>query len=133
MIEAKEMQRNGEAVNTGEERMKNKQTVEGRPDKSRVSRSEDGFAALFGKNGAEHFRTHWLEIQSRFVEDPNLSVKQADELVTNLIKNIMGTFADNRTSLEKQWKSGDKVSTEDLRVALKRYRSLFNRLLSLEP
>jgi len=133
MIEAKEMPRNGEALTTGEERMKNKPTVEGRPDQSRVSRSEAGFAAVFGKNGAEHFRRHWLEIQSGFVEDPNLSVKQADELVTNLIKNILGAFADKQMSLEKQWKSGDQVSTEDLRVALKRYRSLFNRLLALEP
>jgi len=133
MIEAKEIPIYEEAVIRGEEQMKIKQTVEGHPDKSHASKSEDGFASLFGKNEAEHFRTHWLEIQSRFVEDPNLSVKQADELVTNLIKNIMGTFADKRMSLEKQWKRGDKVSTEDLRVVLRRYRFLFNRLLSLEP
>jgi hypothetical protein len=33
--------------------------------------------------------------------------------------------------LEKQWDRGDNVSTEDLRVALQRYRSFFDRLLNL--
>ncbi len=33
--------------------------------------------------------------------------------------------------LEQQWSRGDDVSTEDLRIALKRYRSFFDRLLSL--
>ena len=35
-----------------------------------------------------------------------------------------------RASLEKQWDSGDNVSTEDLRVALQRYRTFFGKLLN---
>ncbi len=93
---------------------------------------EEGFAPLFENNQAKDFRSQWLEIQSRFVDDPTVSVRQADELVTHVIDNITQTFADERTSLENQWHSGDKVSTEDLRVALRRYRSFFDRLLSLE-
>jgi len=131
----KETHRTGVAVlDMGDERIRNDQTAEAeeRPDESRGLRNKSESASLFEKNKAEHFRARWLEIQSRFVDDPNVSVKDADELVTNVIRNITSTFADERISLESQWKRGDKVSTEDLRVALRRYRSFFNRLLSLE-
>src|SRR5580704_857730 len=40
-------------------------------------------------------------------------------------------FVDERSALEKQWDRADNVSTEDLRVALQRYRSFFDRLLKL--
>jgi len=129
----KETHRTGVAViDVGEARMRNDQIAVDRPSENYGAMSEAEFAPLFESRVAEKFRAHWLEIQSRFVEDPNVSVKDADELVTNVIRNITRTFADKRVSLENQWKKGDKVSTEDLRVALKRYRSFFNRLLSLE-
>jgi hypothetical protein len=122
----------GDAAETSEEQMRNEQIGEERSDQNKNSmRDDENFAPLFENNEAEQFRSQWLEIQSRFVDDPSVSVKDADELVANVIKNITRTFADKRTSMETQWKSGD-VSTEDLRVALKRYRSFFDRLLTLE-
>lgn len=148
----KEKQMNIDAVDTadihdrGEERMRNEQIVEERhqrnpeeagerkqesSNKKRDERSDDEFAPLFENNAAEDFRTKWLDIQSRFVDDPSVSVKDADDLVADVIKNITRNFADKRMSLESQWKSGD-VSTEDLRMAMKHYRSFFNRLLSLQ-
>jgi hypothetical protein len=133
---------NVDAADTGEERLREEQISEGEVVEERVeenravtsttTRDEEDFAPLFEKNEAEQFRTQWLEIQSRFVDDPTVAVKDADDLVADVIKNITRTFSDKRLSLENQWKSGDKVSTEDLRVALKRYRSFFNRLLTLE-
>jgi hypothetical protein len=41
------------------------------------------------------------------------------------------TFSNERAKLESQVDQTDKVSTENLRVALRRYRSFFERLLSL--
>ena len=121
-----------DVVETSEEQMRNQQIAEERKDQNKNSMREDeNFAPLFEHNEAEQFRSQWLEIQSRFVDDPSVSVKDADELVAKVITNITRTFADKRTSMETQWKSGD-VSTEDLRVALKRYRSFFDRLLTLE-
>jgi hypothetical protein len=58
-------------------------------------------------------------------------VEQADELVAQLMKRLAEIFAAERTNLESQWGRGDNVSTEDLRVALQRYRSFFDRLLSV--
>jgi hypothetical protein len=92
----------------------------------------ENYAPLFEDKRAEDFRNQWLEIQSRFVDDPSVAVKEADELVNHVIQNVARMFADERTSLENQWNGGDKVSTEELRVALRRYRSFFNRLLTLE-
>lgn len=152
MQNEKEKQMNIDAVDaaddadTGEERMRNEQITEDRRKENRAehrserddSRNtsrdtsrEDDYVALFEDNEAEQFRAQWLEIQSRFVDDPSVSVKEADDLVADVIKNITRSFADKRISLESQWKSGD-VSTEDLRVAMKRYRSFFNRLLTLQ-
>jgi hypothetical protein len=93
---------------------------------------EEELVPLFEEESAKKFRTRWLAIQSKFVDDPRDSVKQADDLVSDIIKSVTMNFADRRISLEKQWNSGENVSTEDMRVALKRYRSFFERLLTLE-
>jgi hypothetical protein len=66
------------------------------------------------------------------VEDPPESLKEADELVADVLKSITTGFHGRRTSLEKQWKSGNNASTEELRLTLKRYRSFFDRLLTLK-
>lgn len=87
---------------------------------------------LFEAEEAKKFRTRWLSIQNKFVDDPRDSVKQADELVASVLKSVTMSFSERRVALEGQWNSGEDISTEDLRVALKRYRSFFDRLLSLE-
>lgn len=116
-------------VRETEKQVEDEQRME---EKSESSMSEEEFVPLFVNNEAEKFRSQWLDIQSRFVDDPRDSVKKADELVEDVINNITKTFAQERTSLENQWNSGDNASTEDLRLAIKRYRSFFNRLLTLE-
>jgi hypothetical protein len=57
-------------------------------------------------------------------------VQEADALVADLMQRITTTFATERDRLENQWAEGDDVSTEDLRVALRNYRSFFDRLLA---
>jgi hypothetical protein len=76
------------------------------------------------------YRGRWDDIQSRFVDDPRSSVEQADTLVIEVVQDLQTTFGSERSSLEAQWQSGEDVQTEDLRVALRRYRSFFDRLLS---
>ena len=87
---------------------------------------------LFEDDESKKFRTDWLNIQSKFVDNPRESVREADELVASILKSVTMSFHNRRSSLEKEWNSGGNVSTEDLRVALKRYRSFFDRLLTLE-
>jgi hypothetical protein len=78
---------------------------------------------------AGHFRSRWDEIQTRFVDAPRQSVEEADHLVAEAIKRIAEAFAAERKKLEQQWSRGEDVSTEDLRIALQRYRGFFSRLL----
>ena len=86
---------------------------------------------LFPNNELEGLRSRWKEIQTAFVDEPRRAVEQADGLVAAAMKRLAEVFAEERSKLEKQWDRGDNVSTEDLRVALQRYRSFFHRLLSI--
>jgi hypothetical protein len=88
-------------------------------------------AELISRNSAQDLRGEWDRIQGGFVDDPRNSVKQADELVANALKRLTETFTQQRADLEHQWDRGEDVSTEDLRVALQKYRAFFQRLLAV--
>jgi len=101
---------------------------------SNVERSREQAQAatpLFDENESEKFRAHWLSIQTQFVDEPRNAVKQADELVAATMKRLAEVFASERDNLEREWDSGQDISTEDLRIALQRYRAFFDRLLSV--
>lgn len=92
--------------------------------------SDDPPAPLFSADVAQGFRSRWDATQIGFVDDPQQAVQQADELVAQVMKSLAQSFAEERARVEARM-HGDSVSTEDLRVALQRYRSFFQRLLSL--
>jgi hypothetical protein len=85
---------------------------------------------LFDDAATGELRDRWTDVQSAFVDEPKTAVEQADALVADVMKRLATGFAEERKSLEGQWSRGDDVSTEDLRLALQRYRSFFDRLLS---
>lgn len=89
-------------------------------------------APLFPDNETRDLRSRWDKAQSMFVDEPRKAVEDADALVATAVKRIAELFADERAKLEQQWDRGDDVSTEDLRQALRRYRSFFDRLLSFQ-
>ena len=86
---------------------------------------------LFEAEETTKLRGRWSDIQGGFVDEPRLAVKEADTLVADVMKRLTDTFARQRTSLEQQWDHGEHATTEDLRVALQRYRAFFDRLLSI--
>lgn len=90
--------------------------------------TEDGEHTLFDDSDVTRFRESWQGIQTAFVDDPQRAVKEADELVAVVIQNLATTFADHKKELESAWSQGEPA-TEDLRIALRRYRSFFNQLL----
>jgi hypothetical protein len=85
---------------------------------------------LLPADQAGGFRERWQDIQVSFVDEPRQAVEQADLLVADLLQRLAASFSDERKRLESQWDRGSDVSTEDLRVALTRYRSFFDRLLA---
>jgi len=85
---------------------------------------------LFPDSETADFRRRWMEVQTSFIDEPRRAVQQADELVAGVMKLLAETFAREREGLEHQWDRGENVTTEDLRIAMQRYRSFFDRLLS---
>jgi hypothetical protein len=85
---------------------------------------------LLADDATSDVRSRWEEIQGSFVDEPRRAVEEADSLVAELMQRLADSFAEERKGLEGQWDRGDEVSTEDLRIALQRYRSFFDRLLS---
>jgi hypothetical protein len=85
---------------------------------------------LLSNSELSDLRSQWSNIQAEFVDEPRRSVQQADQLVATAMQRLAEGFANERATLEKQWDSGDQVSTEELRVALQRYRAFFGRLLN---
>ena len=86
---------------------------------------------LFSESELGDFRSRWTNIQTGFVDEPRRTVADADKLVASVMQRLAEGFANERSGLEKQWGQGENVSTEDLRMALQRYRSFFDRLLKL--
>ena len=86
---------------------------------------------LFAADAAESFRSRWQDIQTSFIDEPTRAVEQADSLVAEIMQQLAKTFADERSHLEEQGEHGKDISTEDLRMALRHYRSFFDRLLSI--
>jgi hypothetical protein len=100
------------------------------------TRDHDGGTAsvderpLLPEDQTTSFQDRWAQIQTRFVDEPQQAVQDADALVAELMRRLAETFADERSGLEQQWSSGGDVDTEQLRIALQRYRAFFQRLLS---
>ena len=95
------------------------------------AKGEETAEPLFPQKETQELRDRWQDIQSAFVDEPRKAVEEADGLVAAAMKRLAEIFASERDHLESQWGRGDDVSTEDLRVALRRYRSFFDRLLSV--
>jgi len=91
----------------------------------------DGHEPLFAAGDADGYRTRWGAIQTGFVDEPRRAVEEADALVAEVITHLAQGFAGARQRLEGEWERNDKVSTEDLRQSMRRYRSFFDRLLNL--
>ncbi|MFD9338478.1 hypothetical protein ACFWBF_29380 [Streptomyces sp. NPDC060028] len=133
-METRSAMDSGEDMDTGEERDTGDATEEtfaDRParDAAPGRGSEDEEEPLLDAAEAERYRTTWSEIQGRFVDDPQEAVRAADTLVAEVMQTFAGTLSEHRSGLEKQWDRGEQVATEDLRQALRAYRSLINRLL----
>ena len=99
-------------------------------DRSPAASSPAAETSLLTEEENRRMRTRWEEIQTGFVDEPRQAVEQADHLVAETMKRIAELFAEERQGLEAQWNRGDAADTEALRMALKRYRSFFERLLS---
>jgi hypothetical protein len=114
-------------------------TDTGRSTPDTGSGAQSGIAEENGESGgrerlvpadrADDYGSRWDALKGDFVDEPRRAVRQADELVGELLDELQRLFADQRHTLEQGF-DHEGASTEDLRLALRRYRSFFDRLLS---
>ena len=93
------------------------------------------------------FRERWHEIQAEFVDDPRHAVEDADRLVTDLAQAFTSSLEDRRKTLTSAWQhngshegdrgngytngngDGNGAETEQLRLTMRQYRNLVDRIL----
>jgi hypothetical protein len=98
---------------------------------AKSSANTEAAGPLLMPDFVDDLRKRWDGIQIGFVDEPKAAVRQADELVASAIKKLAESFTEARSNLESQWSRGDEANTEDLRVALKKYRTFFQKLMSV--
>lgn len=133
--------RTSDLAAAGTPRTARDETPDARPDEMEAQRrptatrqpapESERLEPLFPHDASERYRTRWAEVQSGFVDDPRRAVANGDELVAEVMKSLAESFAHERGRLEEELTRTGEASTETLRLGLRRYRSFFERLLSL--
>lgn len=90
----------------------------------------DPVGALVSADAAQGFRDRWRDVQLRFVDDPRGAATEARELVGDVVESLSAALTAQRDALN-DWQDGEDGDTERLRVAVRRYRDLVDRMLSL--
>jgi hypothetical protein len=85
---------------------------------------------LVSADQAAAYGSRWDAVKGVFVDEPREAVAQADALVGEVLDELETLFREQRQRIERGLDS-DETSTEDLRLALRRYRSFFDRLLAV--
>jgi hypothetical protein len=95
------------------------------------TRSDDEQSVLFSTEESDDLRRTWESVQTGFVDEPRRAVEEADQLVQRVMDRLSDGLKSQREHMEREWGDRDDASTEDLRVALRHYRSFFDRLLDV--
>jgi len=90
---------------------------------------QENRAHLFEDQDTERLRGQWLEVQARFVDEPRTAVRDADSLLSSMLDELKSHIDEQKRTLDGEW-DRDTKDTEELRVAMQRYRSLFDQILS---
>jgi hypothetical protein len=81
----------------------------------------------------DHLNRRMERAVGGFVDDPRRAVREADAVLDEAVRRLTRMMEERRDSLRGSWRgdNGDKTGTEELRVALTRYRDLTRELLSV--
>jgi hypothetical protein len=78
----------------------------------------------------DQVRQRWQSVQVGFVDDPRAAIDDAGKLVDEVVERVVTGVAAQRDRLGESW-STDEPDTEQLRLALRRYREFLDRLLAI--
>ena len=99
-------------------------------DTGRADRLDDTGREPTLVDGSDELFERWQRAQAAFVDAPRDAVREAGQIVEDVLGRLRESFGSERSRLEAAWDAGDEPSTEDLRLALRRYRTFFERLLA---
>ncbi|MER6947675.1 hypothetical protein ABT294_26950 [Nonomuraea sp. NPDC000554] len=85
---------------------------------------------LFDQDPAQ-VQARWRELQTAFVDDPGEAVQRADGLVGEVVEAFTSSLTTRTGELRERWKGAETTDTEQLRLALRDYRGVLERLLAL--
>ncbi|WP_236743430.1 MULTISPECIES: hypothetical protein [Nocardiopsis] len=77
----------------------------------------------------ESVRKRWSEAQNRFVDDPHEAVRELDALATEVADAVVAEIESRRSALRAAWNEDGGADTEELRLALRDYRSFVEHLV----
>jgi hypothetical protein len=86
--------------------------------------------ALFDQDPAQ-VQARWRDLQVSFVDDPSEAVRRADALVGEVVEALTSSLTSRTNALREHWKDAEAADTERLRLSLRDYRSVLERLLAL--
>jgi FtsZ-interacting cell division protein ZipA len=116
---------------------------------SRKKRVEQFDIRDLSRDEREQYRTRWHDLQAEFVDDPERAVRGADSLIEDVMRargyptgdfdkraadvsvdhpGVVQDYRKAHTIVETYDKGGD-VTTDHLRMAVQRYRNLFDDLV----
>ncbi|MET9240483.1 hypothetical protein [Nonomuraea sp. NPDC003709] len=79
----------------------------------------------------DQVQARWRDLQASFVDDPGEAVRRADGLVGEVVDALTSSLATRTNGLRDRWKDTEAADTEQMRLALRDYRSVLERLLAL--
>lgn len=88
-------------------------------------------SAWLDKNLVDEMRSRWNAIQVQFVDSPCAAVEQGEALVAEIMERLNQILTDQQNSIDRKWLSHDDISTEELRLTLRDYRTFMDRLLKI--
>jgi hypothetical protein len=81
---------------------------------------------IFDADDARSFQDRWREVQLRFVDSPKDAAGDAAKLVDEAVETLTASLKSQRDGL-----ANDTDDTEQLRVQLRGYREILNRIIGL--
>ncbi|MGW0193543.1 hypothetical protein [Nonomuraea sp. NPDC003201] len=79
----------------------------------------------------DQVQARWRDLQASFVDDPGEAVRRADGLVGEVVDALTSSLTTRTNGLRDRWKDTEAADTEQMRLALRDYRSVLERLLAL--
>jgi hypothetical protein len=87
---------------------------------------EKSVESFFGADAAKGFQERWRDVQLRFVDSPKDATAEAAGLVDEAVDQLTASLKGQKDGL-----LSDSDDTEKLRVELRGYRDILNKVLSL--